>query len=194
LELEPPVSKRARWSLTPDAFERLLQRIADDRIDAVGEFEDLRRYLITLLTWAGAADAEHLADTTFDRAAKRLSEGETIGNLKAWLRGAARRVLQESRLQFHRESDAARARSPEVAREWAEEDLATLDECLAKLPPESRRLIEEYYRNESRTLAARRRELASAMGVSAETLRTRALRLRKVLERCFEGRRLREGE
>jgi hypothetical protein len=63
--------------------------------------------LNTLLTYTGAWDPEHLADTTLDRAAKCLAGGEAIDNIRAWLSGAARMVLLESQTELRRETKAA---------------------------------------------------------------------------------------
>lgn len=185
--------RRTRWALTPPAFDRLLERLSSDRAQAGVEFEQLRRYLITLLTYAGAADPEHLADVTLDRAAKRLSEGETIDNLRAWLRGAARNVFSEARLEMNRESVAAKAPAAGPSAN-IEEDIRMLGECLERLPPESRSLIEQYYQAAGEPLLAARRRLAEQLGISREALCTRALRLRKILERCFEERREKRRE
>jgi DNA-directed RNA polymerase specialized sigma24 family protein len=189
LELVPPVSRRSRWKLTPEAFECLLDRLSQDRELAARNFEELRRYLITLLTYAGADDPEHLTDIAFDRAAKRLAEGEQIDNLKAWLRGAARKVLQESWQSIVRQANAARTPHPKPESGNIEEDHLILEECLSRLSQDGRSVIERYYRSETKPLLAVRSELAQELGVSAETLRTRALRLRRILEKCFEEHR-----
>jgi hypothetical protein len=81
--LERVPKTRQRWSFTGEAFEALLDRLSPEREQAALQFEEHRRYLITLLTYAGAVDPEHLADTTLDRAAKRLSDGEAIDNIRA---------------------------------------------------------------------------------------------------------------
>jgi DNA-directed RNA polymerase specialized sigma24 family protein len=192
LEIVP--QKRTRWTLTPEAFEYLMARLSADREEAAREFEELRRYLTTLLTYAGGAEPEHLADIALDRAAKRLSEGEQIENLKGWLRGAARRVLLESRADAKRESSAVETAQLEIStverkKEDLERDHELLAECLGLLVPESRSLIERYYQATGEPLLAARKRLAEQLGISIENLRTRALRLRKIVERCFTERR-----
>ncbi len=182
---------RRRWSLTPAAFEALLRRLSDNREQAALEFEEHRRYLITLFTYAGAGDAEHLADTTLDRAAKRLTDGEEISNMRAWLRGAARMVLLEAQTQLRRESTAAAEALVLVDdfRTGAETLHRLLEECLALLSAENRLLIESYYRSAGESLLETRRRLSGQLGLSSENLRTRALRIRNTLEECFRKRR-----
>jgi DNA-directed RNA polymerase specialized sigma24 family protein len=179
------MSARTRWSLTADGFDRLLQALGPDAETSGREYENLRRALIAMFTWTGGRDPESLADTTLDRAAKRLAEGERIENLRAWTRSAARLVLQESYLTQTREHKSAQdalhtARSDESQ----EKDHACLESCLRGLPPESRSLLERYYQSPGGSLISGRRQLASDLGISIETLRTRALRLRRSLVQC----------
>lgn len=160
------------------------------------QFEQHRRYLITLLTYAGAADPEHLSDTVLDRAAKRLTEGEAIDNIRAWLRGAARMVLLESQTNLRRESDAAVAGAEFVHKfgSGTEADHTFLDECLNRLTPDHRSLIESYYQPQGKSLLETRRKLSIDLGISSENLRTRALRVRKALEECLRRRRAEAGD
>ncbi len=195
--MEKVPKPRQRWSLAGEAFEALLDRLSPDREQAALQFEEHRRYLITLLTYAGAADPEHLADTTLDRAAKRLSDREAIDNIRAWLRGAARMVLLESQTEIRREANAA-ARAAAGAsmaelRAGAEVDHLLLEECLDRLTAENRSLIERYYRPQEKSLLEARRQLSIEFGITSENLRTRALRLRKALEECLRKRRAQAG-
>jgi len=119
-----------------------------------------------------------------------------IENLNAWLRGAARKVLQEAGLEQRREADSAinaiRAREPSHA--TAETDHLLLEECLARLSAESRSLVEQYYHPRQVSLLEARRRLSVQLGISSENLRTRAMRVRKQLEECLRNRRGKAGE
>jgi len=177
---------RARWSLTPDSFERLLELLGPDRQAASERYEELRTWLIGLFVWTRVRDPESLADVVLDRAAKRLAEGEQIENLKAWIRVAAKRVLQESyHSELQERTGVREASRTAVPAGSIEVDHGCLDECMNQLPPESRRLLERYYGVEGTKLIPARKELARDLGISVETLRTRALRLRKNLEQCM---------
>ncbi len=188
------MSVRTRWQLTPEGFDKLLDSLGPDRQAASREYESLRRWLIGLLTWTGGHDPESLADIVLDRLAKRLSEGEEIANLKAWVRVAARRVLQESYASARKEQagayDALRfSESPATS---ASDD-ACLQECIRQLSPANRTLLERYYGSDGNKLIPARKQLAMELGISIETLRTRALRLRKELEqRMLENRNSRQ--
>ncbi len=179
---------RSVWSLTPEAFERLLLRLNPNRDIAAKEFEAQRRYLIQLFQYAGASDPDHLADVTFDRAAKRLAEGEQVEDLHAWLRGAARLVFQEERTRLSRQINALRSSSPQD-REHLETEAKheILNDCLNRLGVQDRQLIERYYQHDNESLTDARKRLASELAIPIENLRVRALRLRKALEDCFRS-------
>jgi hypothetical protein len=67
--------------------------------------------------------------------------------------------------------------------------LECLEECLRHLPGESRWLLEKYYACGDGDRIASRRALARELGVAANALRNRVLRLREKLEsrtaECF---------
>src|ERR1700745_3410113 len=87
------------WNLTPDAFQRLLGVLDPDQDRAAEAYERLRSRTIGLLQWWGAADAESLADETFDRVARKLQEGTDVAaaSMGAFVRGVARMIFYESR-------------------------------------------------------------------------------------------------
>lgn len=177
---------RVRWALTADGLRCLLSRLNDDPEAAAREFESLRRKLVNIFSYEGCRDPEQAADTVLDRMAKRLAEGEVIEKPERWLRGAAKFVSRELRLEYHQEvSGIRRMPLPDPAPEEAERNQECLEHCLRLLPVESRNLVERYYRSEGgKTLIQSRKALALELGISVEALRTRALRLRKDLEAC----------
>ncbi len=185
--LREQAGTRARWALTADGLRCLLSRLNEDPEAAAREFESLRRKLVNIFSYEGCRDPEQAADTAFDRMAKRLSEGEIIEKPERWLRGAAKFVLRELRLEYRQEVLGIRQiPPPNPAPEEAERDQECLEHCLRLLPLESRNLIERYYRSEGgKTLIQSRKALTLELGISVEALRTRALRLRKYLETCF---------
>ena len=171
------------WTLTSPAFERLLTRLDEDRSSAATAYELLRRRLVALLRWWGAADPEALADSALDRVARKLEEGAAIesGSLGAYVRGVARMVYLESMRQATIPAAAIAVMASAV--EHAEsEALGCLDRCLAALGVDDRHLILEYY-GEGKAADVRRR-LAEARGLSSVALRIRAHRLREQLEQC----------
>jgi len=61
-----------------------------------------------------------------------------------------------------------------------------LDKCLDKLKANSRRMIEHYYAADKQAKIDLRKQLAAEFGVSLNTLRLRALRIREKLQICIE--------
>ncbi len=179
---------RRRWSLTPPAFEALLLVLDPDREKAGERFELLRARLLRYFTFECTRFPERWADETIDRVAKRLVEvGGISGDLNAYARGVARLVLLEARAHERREHDLTLP-APEPAHA-SEGDLQALTLCLAAMPPTAREIIEGYYQTHSDAASKVRAALAARLGVSAEALRSRALRIRKHLERCMRQQR-----
>lgn len=184
-------AKEARRGPTAEAFATLLARLGPDADRAGAAYESLRRALVGLFTWRGAATPEECADETLDRLAARLNDGAPVEDIPRFARGIARLVL----LEHWRRPDARRASLEEVdadrhpAADATEDDALRecLNRCLGELPPEGRELILKYYVAEGRTRIERRKHMAEALGVSESALRNRAQRLRDRLERCITG-------
>lgn len=176
-----PARAAQRWELSREALDRLLQALHSDRDLAGRRYELLRRKLTDLFSWNHCENPDDLADETLNRLAKRLAEGEPIEKIELYALGIARRLLMEARRKQQQHAFALgelRDRKPE-----AESDmLAAVEKCLAGLPESSRKLIMEYYSSE-------RTELAAKLGISLNTLRNRALRIRQKLYECVIGSR-----
>jgi RNA polymerase sigma factor (sigma-70 family) len=176
-----------RHELSQQGFERLLAALAPDRLAAGAEYERLRFRLIKFFAWEGAADPEDLTDETLTRAALKLDEGEPIRSIGAYVSAIARFVLNEASRQALREerriSDFPWT-APDSSRE-TERSAGCLDRCLESLPERSRSLILRYYQDQGATRIRDRQRLASEFGVSPNSLRNRALRIREKLERCL---------
>jgi DNA-directed RNA polymerase specialized sigma24 family protein len=170
-----------RWELSREALDRLLQALEADRNLAGRRYELLRRRLIDLFSWYRCENPEELADETLNRLARRLTEGEAIEKIELYALGIARRLWMEVRRRQQQRVVALRelrAHKPEEEQEM----LAAVEKCLAKLPESSRKLIVEYY-------SGKRTVLAADAGVSLNTLRNRALRIRQKLYECVIGSR-----
>jgi len=174
-----PGARRA-WTLTSQAFDGLLGALDADRDRAADEYEKLRDRLIGLLRWWGASQPEDLADETLDRVARKIQEGVSVaeGSLGAYVRGVARMVFLEWTRRPRAERAAVEAVSVSVGEDH--EALTRLDECLAVLSADERRLLLRYY-GEGRA-ADVRRQLAGELGLSSTALRIRAHRLRSRIE------------
>jgi DNA-directed RNA polymerase specialized sigma24 family protein len=68
---------------------------------------------------------------------------------------------------------------PQVEREYA-----CLEECMDKLPSNSRGLVLQYYQEEKHAKIDRRKQLAEQLGIPLNALRIRACRIRMNLHEC----------
>src|SRR5437879_6457308 len=73
-----------------------------------------------------------------------------------------------------------------LCREDFDRLLFWLDNCLEKLAPHSRQIIERYYAESKRAKIDLRKRIAREFGVSLNTLRLRALRIRAKLQTCIK--------
>ena len=185
---QPASRTKNKWSLTPEAFEKLLDALSTDRDEAGVQYEIVRRKLLRFFEWRKVESADELADETLNRVARRLEEGEVIENLNSYLYGVARMVYLEAlREQELVSIDDAPQTLREKAPEPTESEPRVLcfDHCLDSLAPESRRLIVDYYQEERRAKIELRQELADSLQIPLNALRIRAHRIRVRLEQCI---------
>lgn len=178
--------------LTREGFEALLQRLDPDRDRAGEAYEALRRRMLKFFEWRGASRPEELTDETIDRVCSRIAAGEEIRaeDPGRYFHGVARNVLRES---WKREPEAPlnEERLPggltsplEGQTSLDERRSGCLQSCLDALPPETARLLLDYYRESGGTKIGRRRDLAAVLGIGPVALRLRLHRLRGRLEAC----------
>jgi DNA-directed RNA polymerase specialized sigma24 family protein len=77
-------------------------------------------------------------------------------------------------------------RSPQSDDDELNRKFECLDECIAKLPADSRDLILDYYQEEKRAKIDFRRQIAQRMGTDVENLRVRVFRIRASIYKCME--------
>lgn len=179
---------KTRWSLTPDAFEKLLDALSADREEAGVQYEIIRRKLTRFFEWRKVESADEHADETINRVARRLEEGEVIENLNSYLYGVARMVhlealKQQELVPIDDAPQILRQKAPEPTE--SEPRVLCFDHCLDSLPPESRSLIVGYYQEERRAKIELRQELADSLQIPLNALRIRAHRIRAKLEQCI---------
>jgi RNA polymerase sigma factor (sigma-70 family) len=181
------------WTLTAEAFEKLLDCFDADRETAGEKYEDLRRALVRYFEGRRISFAEDRVDEVFNRVSRKLIDGVQINNFYGYCYEVARRVFleglraPESRMNsiegLDLEYTATNTLDDEIEKEKL---LKYLNLCLEKLPPESRALITEYYRHDRTDRAALRKAMSERMNLSREALANRAQRLRSKLEQCIE--------
>jgi DNA-directed RNA polymerase specialized sigma24 family protein len=178
------------WRLERSALARLLEALDRDAGAAATEYERLRRRLIRLFSFNGIERAEEAADESFNRLARRLTEGEEIRNVESYLAGIARLIVLEERQRAQREREAMLhlAQTAEPAAGDEERMLQVLERCLLQLPRESRELLDRYYGSDGGRRVRERDALARELGLSPNSLRNRVLRLRRRLEAAFRER------
>jgi RNA polymerase sigma factor (sigma-70 family) len=181
------------WTLTAEAFEKLLNRLDADRETAGEKYEDLRRALARYFEGRRISFAEERADEVFNRVSRKLIEGVQINNLYGYCYEVARLVLleaqrePESKMHSIEEFDLGYQVTNTLEDEIEKEKLLKyLNLCLEKLPPESRALITEYYRHDQNDRVALRKAMSERLNLSREALANRAQRLRDKLEKCIE--------
>ena len=194
------------WTLTPEAFDRLLLSFDGDRERAGEKYENLRRKLLEFFEARGSYAPDEHADETLNRVARKLNEGEAIENINKYCYGVAKFLWMEVSRSRGKEpvtlddNYAASAVSKEGDEEQEqlrierERRLECFEECLGKLPDETRIFIVEYYREENGLKIHGRKELASRLKTTLNALRLRASRLRRELGACINSCLSRNGD
>lgn len=169
--------------MTP--FDLLLAALGPDREQAGVAHEELRIRLVKFFGWEGCLHPEDWAEEVLARVARKLESGEPIQNVTAYSVGVARLALKEALREQQRlrplegEFTAAPMEIPDTR-------LADcLSRCLQELSPEGRTLILDYYQGDAAQRIRQRQTMAAALGISLNSLRNRALRLRERLEKCL---------
>lgn len=177
------------------SFSRLLEWL-DDGADSRGErYLEIRQRLVSYFDRRNRPAPDVLADETFDRIARTLEEEGQIRVTPParYCFVVAKYVLLEDvrRAKRHIPLDETRALPTQGGRGEEDADrsraLGCLDQCLDRLKPDDRTLIIEYYRDAKKARIDRRRELASAHGLTMNALGIRTWRLRASLETCVTG-------
>ena len=181
---------RQKWTLTQDAFDRLLIALGGDRDSGSEKYLEIRSNLTRFFEWRGCSFPEDHADETFNRLARKIDEGEQILNPAGYAMGVARLLLLEIMKSRQREQTALNeigtASDVYVAADDGEDRLECLRNCLQTLSPDNRELILQYYQGEKGEKIQNRKKLLEQLGVPVNTLRMRALRLRERLQSCVE--------
>ena len=170
----------------------LLERLRADSASGGFGYEQLRRRLILFFRQREPVDAETLADEALDRLARRLDEGVPINNPAHYAFGIAKLMLFEANARRLRQE--ARVDEPETELVIIEDDaidpalVRALRTCLRSIGRRGSELMLAYYRDDDARRIRTRRNLAEKLGITVNTLRNRALRLREALETCVRAR------
>ena len=183
-------NSRPKWTLTQEAFDGLLAFLGEDRESAGEKYLTLRTNLIRFFTWRGCSFPEDHADETINRVAKRIVSGEEIRDAASYSLGVARLLLLEIIKGRAREQTALKeipsSLESSIDSSDSERRIECLRECLQNLSTDNRELIVQYYQGEKGAKIQNRKRLIERFGISVNTLRMRALRLREKLQECVE--------
>ena len=184
----PPVTPRQKWTLTQEAFDKLLLALGGDRETGSQKYLEIRTNLTRFFEWRGCSFPEDHADETFNRIAKKVAEGEEILNPSGYAMGVARLLLLEIIKSRQREQSALTeiSNTDEVYVDSDDDEsrLTCLRNCLQTLSADNRELILEYYQGEKSEKIQNRKKLLEKLRIPVNTLRMRALRLRERLQGC----------
>lgn len=188
---EQSISARQKWALTQEAFDKLLIALGGgDRESGSEKYLEIRSNLTRFFEWRGCSFPEDHADETINRIAKKVGEGEEILNPSGYAMGVARLLLLEILKGRQREQSAltemGHSSEPIVESDDGEDRLDCLRDCLQTLSADNRELILQYYQGEKSEKIQHRKKLLDRLGISVNTLRMRALRLRDRLQGCVE--------
>ncbi len=169
---------RKAWQLDREALDALLGTLAADREAAGARYEELRRRLIDLFSWERCDSPDNLADEVLNRLARKVQDRTEIPHLEAFTLGIARFVLQEERRKTRTRQTVLREIQLEAKLVVPDpQNWDALETCLSQLPADRRDLIQRYYLED-------RKALARSLGISTNTLRNRAMRIREQLYDC----------
>lgn len=179
-----------KWTLTPEAFDKLLAAFDANRDNAAQKYLEVRANLLRFFEWRGCPFPEDHADETFNRVARKIADGEEIQKPAGYVIGVARLLVLEIIKSHSRQREALgeyQKSVNEVTEEpGSESRIDCLQNCLQQLSPDNRDLIVQYYQGDKREKIENRKKLGKRLGVAMNTLRMRAQRLREQLQACVE--------
>ena len=180
-------------AIPPESFDEILAWLNPDRDVAGSIYVQLREDLTKIFTWNRCADPEGLTDEVFDRVAKKVHhlKDSYVGDPKLYFYGVARNLIKEVPKKVKMQTSLQGTEPASDPRHELEQETAMMREdclrsCLQKLSKEKRELIVAYYARDKQAKIDHRIEMAQRLGISVETLRVKAFRIRGALEQCLE--------
>jgi RNA polymerase sigma factor (sigma-70 family) len=180
---------------TKEQFDGLMAWLSSSTENPGDKYETIRQSLVKLFVWNGCWDAEDLADETIDRVMRKVPEIaiDYSGDPALYFYGVARMMLKERRRQKTISSESQSLESRLTTRSQQSDDtdeinrrFECLEECIGKLPADSRELILDYYQEEKRAKIDFRQQIAQRMGMDVENLRVKVFRIRASIYKCME--------
>src|SRR5262245_27344530 len=180
-------------AIPPESFDEILAWLNPDRDVAGTIYVQLRDDLTKIFTWNHSPDPEGSTDEVFDRVAKKVHDVRQtyVGDPKLYFYGVARNLVKEIPKRIKAQTVLQGTEPATDPRREAEQDTETMREdclrsCLQRLSQDKRELILAYYAKDKQAKIDHRTEMAQRLGISVETLRVKAYRIRGTLEQCIE--------
>ena len=180
-------------AIPPESFDEILAWLNPNRDVAGLIYVQLRDDLTKVFIWNRCPDPEGLTDEVFDRVAKKVHDLRKtyVGDPRLYFYGVARNLIKEIPKKIKTHQSLAGTEPASDPRSEVEQETAIMREdclrfCLQKLSEEKRELILAYYAREKQAKIDHRIEMAQRRGISVDTLRVKAHRIRLELERCIE--------
>jgi RNA polymerase sigma factor (sigma-70 family) len=193
-----------RPDLTQESFDALLAFLDCDRERAGEKYEMIRHKLMTFFERRGCWASTEMVDETINRVAGKLRRNEQVRveDASPYFYGFARNILKEYWRETVKELHITNcllvskfgAEGPGEAYDreselWEREQLLEcLESCLQELPAPCRELIIQYYLGLDGSNLRNRKVLAARLGITVNTLRIRAYRIRKKLKERITAR------
>ena len=172
------------WTLTQEAFDRLMEWLDPDTAAAARKYEQTRRSLLKFFECRRCVSAEEQVDRVIDRVARRVSEGVEVyaANPFLYFHGVALNVFQEYLRKQRVPMDVPVPDAEDSAR--MQQRLECMERCLDGVPAETRQMMVDYCTVDKASKKRTREVLAERLGMSVNSLRIRVHRVREQLERC----------
>jgi len=175
----------SKRELTREKFAAFLEWLSPDRERAGEEYELLRFRLLTFFVHRQCNFADELADETINRVIGKVSE-EHIESKIAYCYGVAKNIYREwlRKQRTHLDIDDVTVAAPVPEEPGFSNNC--LDECLEKLPPDSRKLLLEYFSQTKSAKIELHRRMCQNMKTTQTALRMLVLRGKQKLKLCVQ--------
>jgi RNA polymerase sigma factor (sigma-70 family) len=180
---------------TPEQFHQFLLWLHPDSDQAAQKHETIRGGLYRFFARRNYYDPDYLVDVTLSRVIAKIETIELHENVTqvGYIRGFAEHIYREA-LRHNKEDQLdpiadqnkfSQPESPDYSVQ--EQETSCLHECLAKLKPEDRELLQKYYAPNRDRRELSRQRMAEEMGLTIDNLRVKVMRRREKLRTCLSG-------
>jgi RNA polymerase sigma factor (sigma-70 family) len=175
--------------ITQENFDVLLSWLERNREMAAQKYEKIRQRLIRIFLGRGCYEAEELADETFNRVTRKLPElaDNYTGEPTLYFYGVADKIHLEWLRQQKKVKQLNLLETDDRDKSLVEIEYECLEKCLGKLPTDQQRLIVAYYKEDKSAKIENRREMAKHLGMTANALQVKTLRIRTQPRECLQN-------